>query len=79
SALKPPAGLAAAVDELSPTSYLGPRAISNLFQGGKEVVLVIIQAKVVIVSGVVVEKESKAVVKTKGIVVMQVGKIYQEV
>nr|GFD18389.1 hypothetical protein [Tanacetum cinerariifolium] len=27
--------LAAAADELSPTSYLGPRAISNLFQGGK--------------------------------------------
>nr|GFD10845.1 hypothetical protein [Tanacetum cinerariifolium] len=32
---KPPAGLAAAADELSPTSYLGPRAISNLFRGGK--------------------------------------------
>nr|GEV90586.1 hypothetical protein [Tanacetum cinerariifolium] len=28
-------GLAAAADELSPTSYLGPRAISNLFRGGK--------------------------------------------
>nr|GFC08921.1 hypothetical protein [Tanacetum cinerariifolium] len=25
----------AAADELSPTSYLGPRAISNLFRGGK--------------------------------------------
>nr|GFD55231.1 hypothetical protein [Tanacetum cinerariifolium] len=24
-----------AADELSPTSYLGPKAISNLFQGGK--------------------------------------------
>nr|GFD63609.1 hypothetical protein [Tanacetum cinerariifolium] len=33
--LKPPAGLAAAVDELSPTSYLGPKAISSLFRGGK--------------------------------------------
>nr|GFD41156.1 hypothetical protein [Tanacetum cinerariifolium] len=31
---KPPAGLAAAVDELSPTSYLGPKAISNFFRGG---------------------------------------------
>nr|GFD58313.1 hypothetical protein [Tanacetum cinerariifolium] len=28
-------GLAAAADELSPTSYLGPRAIFNLFRGGK--------------------------------------------
>nr|GFD59648.1 hypothetical protein [Tanacetum cinerariifolium] len=26
---------AAAADELSPTSYLGPRAISNLLRGGK--------------------------------------------
>ncbi|GJR86685.1 hypothetical protein Tco_0210696 [Tanacetum coccineum] len=32
---RPPAGLAAAADELSPTSYLGPRAIPNLFRGGK--------------------------------------------
>nr|GFB52816.1 hypothetical protein [Tanacetum cinerariifolium] len=31
----PPAGLAAVADELSPTSYLGPRAISNLFLGCK--------------------------------------------
>nr|GFC93976.1 hypothetical protein [Tanacetum cinerariifolium] len=30
-----PSGLAAAADELSPTSYLGPREISNLFRGGK--------------------------------------------
>nr|GEY59480.1 reverse transcriptase domain-containing protein [Tanacetum cinerariifolium] len=29
-------GLAAAADELSPTSYLGPRVISNLFRGGKD-------------------------------------------
>ncbi|GJW71920.1 hypothetical protein Tco_0128837 [Tanacetum coccineum] len=34
SALRPPTGLAAAADELSPTSYLGPRAIPNLFRGG---------------------------------------------
>nr|GFD48823.1 hypothetical protein [Tanacetum cinerariifolium] len=32
---KPPTGLVAAADELSPTSYLGPKAISNLFRGGK--------------------------------------------
>nr|GFD51426.1 hypothetical protein [Tanacetum cinerariifolium] len=35
SALRPPAGLAAAADELSPTSYPGPRAIPSFFQGGK--------------------------------------------
>nr|GEZ57964.1 hypothetical protein [Tanacetum cinerariifolium] len=29
-------GVTAAADELSPTSYLGPKAISNLFQGGGE-------------------------------------------
>ncbi|GKD04516.1 hypothetical protein Tco_1179490, partial [Tanacetum coccineum] len=34
-ALRPPAGLAAAAAELSPTSYLGPRAIPNLFRGGR--------------------------------------------
>ncbi|GJX09440.1 hypothetical protein Tco_0199299 [Tanacetum coccineum] len=28
-------GLAVGADELSPTSYLGPRAIPNLFRGGK--------------------------------------------
>ncbi|GKG23490.1 hypothetical protein Tco_0391526, partial [Tanacetum coccineum] len=28
-------GLAVAADELSPTSYVGPRAIPNLFRGGK--------------------------------------------
>nr|GEZ89137.1 hypothetical protein [Tanacetum cinerariifolium] len=33
SALRPPAGLAAAADELSPTSYPGPRAIPSLFRG----------------------------------------------
>nr|GFD39909.1 hypothetical protein [Tanacetum cinerariifolium] len=44
--------------ELSLTSYPGPRVIPSLFRGGK--------VKVVIVSGVVVEKESEAVVKTKG-------------
>ncbi|GJZ86245.1 hypothetical protein Tco_0657855 [Tanacetum coccineum] len=32
---RPPAGLAAAAAELSPTSYLGPRAIPNLFRGGR--------------------------------------------
>ncbi|GJU19732.1 hypothetical protein Tco_1153074 [Tanacetum coccineum] len=35
SALRPPAGLAAAADELSHTSYPGTRAIPNLFRGGK--------------------------------------------
>nr|GFD49057.1 hypothetical protein [Tanacetum cinerariifolium] len=73
--LKPPAGLAAAADELSPTSYLGPRVIYNLFRGGK------------VTSGLsslrlaegscdgAVENESVVVVKTKGLMVMQVGKI----
>ncbi|GKG14187.1 hypothetical protein Tco_0353787, partial [Tanacetum coccineum] len=35
STLKPPEGLAVGADELSPTSYLGPRVIPNLFRGGK--------------------------------------------
>ncbi|GJR43775.1 hypothetical protein Tco_1311878 [Tanacetum coccineum] len=35
STLKPPGGLAVGADELSPTLYLGPRAIPNLFRGGK--------------------------------------------
>ncbi|GJT85134.1 hypothetical protein Tco_1066851 [Tanacetum coccineum] len=35
-ALRPPAGLAAAAAELSPTLYLGPRAITySLFRGGR--------------------------------------------
>ncbi|GKF61820.1 hypothetical protein Tco_0181874, partial [Tanacetum coccineum] len=32
----PPVGLAAGADELSPTSYLGPKVKHNLFQGGKQ-------------------------------------------
>ncbi|GJV10140.1 hypothetical protein Tco_1351681 [Tanacetum coccineum] len=35
SKIRPPAGLAAAADELSLTLYLGPKAIPNLFRGGK--------------------------------------------
>ncbi|GKE26971.1 hypothetical protein Tco_1442355 [Tanacetum coccineum] len=34
--MKPLVGLAAAADELSPTSYLGPKAKHNLFRGGKQ-------------------------------------------
>ncbi|GJY36944.1 hypothetical protein Tco_0422322 [Tanacetum coccineum] len=95
--------LAAAADELSLTSYLEPRAIPNLFQGGKvtsglsslrlvegssnggddvgagmgksggvpddgasDLVWESMMGGVMVVNGVVVEKESEAVVMTMG-------------
>ncbi|GKB41365.1 hypothetical protein Tco_0886307 [Tanacetum coccineum] len=36
SALKPLVDLAAIANELSPTSYLGPKAKHNIFRGGKQ-------------------------------------------
>nr|GFD44040.1 hypothetical protein [Tanacetum cinerariifolium] len=73
------AGLAvAAADELSPTSYPRPRVIPSFFRGGKVTSgLSSLRLAEGSCSGgdeVVVEKESEAVVKTKGIMVMLVGK-----
>nr|GFD50943.1 hypothetical protein [Tanacetum cinerariifolium] len=81
-------GLAAAAYDLSPTSYLGPRAIPSFFRGGKVTSGLSslrlaegscnggdeVEAASSHISGVVVEKESEMVVKTKGIMVMLVEK-----
>nr|GFC14385.1 hypothetical protein [Tanacetum cinerariifolium] len=74
---RPPAGLAAA-DELSPTSYPGPRAIPSFFQGGKVTSglssLRLAEGSCNGGDEVEADKESEAVVKTKGIMVMLVEK-----